>query len=727
MEFNYALTRNRDLQTPISEDEIHTPRILQEGKNCWRIGSANRAAFLIDAQAYFSAVITALERAQKSIFIAGWQIDSRLRLNPDQEGGAPLLLGNFLHRLVERRRKLHIHVLVWDFAMIYALEREIIPLYFYPWRAHRRIHFHLDSFHPLGASHHQKMIVVDDALAFVGGMDLAECRWDTPEHAAFDARRMDSRSRPYRAYHDVQLMVDGEAAALVAEIFKQRWQTATQRRIRTKWRTPPGDVWPTGIASALQHVDVAIARTDPGYDGRAGAREVEALYLDSIRAAERFIYLENQYLTSASVGSALVERLNEEKGPEIIIVTQPETQGWLEEITMGVLRARLLKRLREADRFGRLRVYCPVIPNQDCCMSVHSKVTIVDDRFVRVGSSNLNNRSMGLDTECDLAIEAQGAPAEQAIGNFQDRLLAEHLGIPPEELAERRRSKPSLIRVIDEIRGGPRTLIEVDGVVTEWLDQMIPESAVLDPESPIRPDELIDQFLPEEDRRPAGTAFRRLALMLLLLAALAFTWRSTPLAQFLSPQTITDWVSVLRDSPIAPLYVLAGYVLGAFALVPVSLMIIATATAFDPVPSFLYALGGSLLSAMLTFGIGRIVGRKTVRRLTGRRLIRLRRQISRHGFLSVLTVRILPVAPFTVVNMVAGACQVHARDFFLGTLVGMAPGILAIEVLETQLGHTLRDPTLESFALLSSLSLFFALAAFVTYRRIAKKPLVKAT
>jgi uncharacterized membrane protein YdjX (TVP38/TMEM64 family) len=104
----------------------------------------------------------------------------------------------------------------------------------------------------------------------------------------------------------------------------------------------------------------------------------------------------------------------------------------------------------------------------------------------------------------------------------------------------------------------------------------------------------------------------------------------------------------------------------------------------------------------------------------------LRRQISRHGFLSVLTVRIFPVAPFTVVNMVAGACQIHVRDFFLGTLLGMAPGIFALVVLEAQLDRALRDPTIEGFALLSALSVFFALAGWVAYCRIVKKPRARA-
>ncbi|MGH7845422.1 MAG: VTT domain-containing protein, partial [Candidatus Binatia bacterium] len=369
MDFNYALTRDRKLETTNSEGESPATKICIEGKNCWRLAKAKRAAFLIDAQAYFSTLLQVFERAQKWIFIAGWQIDSRLRLAPDGGAGpSPLDLGDLLHTLVNRRRNLHIYVLVWDFAMIYALEREIIPLYTYPWRAHRRIHFHLDNLHPLGASHHQKIVVIDDAVAFAGGMDLAEGRWDTPEHQAADPRRVDSRNRPYRAYHDVQLMADGEAAVSLGELFRERWRNATRKRIRNP-KKPFDDRWPTRVTPDLSDVPVAIARTAPDCDGGPGIREVEALYLDSIRAAQRSIYLENQYLTSASVGNALAERLGEVKGPEIVIVTQFETQGWLEECTMGVLRARLLKRLREADRFGRLRVFCPVIPNQDYCMS----------------------------------------------------------------------------------------------------------------------------------------------------------------------------------------------------------------------------------------------------------------------------------------------------------------------------------------------------------------------
>ncbi|HVH91172.1 MAG TPA: hypothetical protein VM783_07290, partial [Candidatus Acidoferrum sp.] len=148
--------------------------ICVEGKNCWSISRATRVALLIDGEAYFSALTSTLERAQHFIFIAGWQLDSRFRLNP--RNSASPCFGDFLHDLVRRNRKLRIYVLLWDFAMIYAADREIIPLYSHPWRSHRRIHFRLDSNHPLGASHHQKIVVIDDAVAFSGGLDIAEHR-----------------------------------------------------------------------------------------------------------------------------------------------------------------------------------------------------------------------------------------------------------------------------------------------------------------------------------------------------------------------------------------------------------------------------------------------------------------------------------------------------------------------------------------------------------------------
>ena len=698
---------------------METSPICIAGKNCWRIAPANRAAFLIDGAAYYSALASAFERARRFILISGWQLDSRFRLCPADTGC--LAFGDFLHDLVRRNRKLNIYLLIWDFAMIYAADREILPLYTHPWRTHRRIHFMLDSSHPLGASHHQKIVVVDDAVAFAGGLDIADRRWDTPDHAAQDPRRIDAYNRPYSPSHDVQLVVDGGAAAALGDLVKDHWCRGTGGRLRTP-SGRVGDPWPPEVKPDLTDVSVAISRTETEYDNRPEAREVERLYLDSIQAARNLIYLENQYLSSKTIGDALAARLEEENGPEIVMVLPQETSEWLEQVTMAVLRSRLLRRLRAVDRFKRLHVYYPIVPGDAVQLRVHAKLAIIDDRLVRIGSSNLNNRSMGLDTECDLAIEAHAHSTEQAIANLRHRLLAEHLGVSPEEIAARYSVERSLARAIEHLRGGGRTLHPLEDSTSEWLDSMVPDSALIDPERPLSPDELVEQFLPGPMRRRAAPNLIRLAVFLTCLASLAVIWRSTPLANLLDAEVLEMSTASVANSPLAFLWVVAGYTVGSLILAPITLLIIATAATFEPLMGFVYALCGSCVSAVVTYGLGRWVGRETVYRFTGSVLGRVQRQISRHGFLSMLFARIVPLAPFAVVNMIAGACQIRLRDFLLATALGMSPGIFMVVILADQLGRNLRDPTTGTVTLLMALAIFFALLGGAFYRWYAQRP-----
>jgi len=699
---------------------MNASRICVEGKNCCSISRANRVAFLVDGEDYFSALTFALVHAQRFIFIAGWQLDSRLRLDA-RNSDAPHF-GDFLHGLVRRNRRLRIYVLLWDFAMIYAADREIIPLYTHPWRTHRRIHFRLDNSHPVGASHHQKIVVIDDALAFAGGLDIAEYRWDTPNHLAQDPRRVDSLGRLYPPYHDVQLMVDSDVAAALGHLVRERWRRATGKRLHINGGQP-GDLWPPGIAPDLQHVAVAISRTEPAYDVRHEVREVESLYIDSIHYARRVIYLENQYLSSSAIGDALVSRLQEQDGPEIIMVLPQETSEWLEQVSMAVLRSRLLKRLRAADNFGRLHLYFPILTDPNVQMRVHSKVCFIDDRLLRVGSANLNNRSMGLDTECDLAVEAVEPATEHSIAKLRNRLLAEHLGVSPERVAEEYSAERSLVRAIEKLRGGNRTLGILDGSVSPTLDEMVPAAAVIDPERPLSPDELMQQFIPMGTRRRAIPGLLRLAVIFLFVAALAVIWRATSPHAFIDYDTMGNWIASLTDSQFAAVWIAAVFTVGTLILAPVTLLIIATGATFGPILGFFYALCGSVASAMVHYGLGRIAGKQTVRRIAGSRLGRVQRQISRHGFISLLFARIVPIAPFVIVNLVAGAIQIRVRDFLLATVIGMSPGILGVVVLGNQLQRALQDPGIGNIMLLMGLAIFFGLLGVAFYRWYGSRPL----
>src|SRR5918992_2869622 len=139
--------------------------VLRSGHNVWRIEQADRAAVLIDGAAFFRAVREALRKAQRNVFIVGWDIDSRCRLvgeDCDPQDGLPVTFAEFLSALVRERPELTVHLLLWDYSVVYALERELFPTLALHWSTPRQVQLCLDDHLPVGSSHHQKLIVVDD-------------------------------------------------------------------------------------------------------------------------------------------------------------------------------------------------------------------------------------------------------------------------------------------------------------------------------------------------------------------------------------------------------------------------------------------------------------------------------------------------------------------------------------------------------------------------------------
>lgn len=694
--------------------------ILRPGHNCWRIERADRLAFLVDGAAYFRALRHALTRAEKSILVLSWDIDSRFRLMRDDgfDDGWPAPLGEFFNELVRRKRKLHTHILSWDFAMIFALDREWLPLYQQHWNAQRRLHFHMDDCHPMGGSHHQKVVVIDDKIAFAGGLDLTLGRWDTPEHRPKDPRRIELNHEPGRPYHDIQVAVTGAAARALGDLSRERWYCATGKKLRAP--AVSGDPWPDYLTADLDAVDVAIVRTVPEYGNNAEIREGEQLYLDAIAGAERWIYIENQYFTSATIAEALAVRLREPHGPEIVFVLPLRTDGWLANVTMDVIRLRLLQKLVKADHAGRLRVFYPDMPGlEEQPINVHSKLIIVDDDFVRVGSANLNNRSMLLDTECDLAVEAAGDPRlSEGIAAFRHRLLSEHLGAEVGQVALALREKNSLIGAIESLRTSDRTLKPLD--LPEPANDMWASPEVFDPEYPYDPALVVRRLVPDEERPSLRRRILMWSLLLILILGLAAAWRWTPLSEWVNPQMLAEEFSSLRSGPLAFIVVIAVFVIGGLVMIPVTLLITATIISFGAGYGFFYALAGSLLSALATYGLARLIGRARVRRLAGSRLNRITRQLAQRGILTVFIVRLLPVAPFTVVNLVAGASNVSLRDFVLGTLLGMMPGILAITLLVERIDAVLHTPSTAHILTLLGMALIVGIAIYQLVKWLRK-------
>lgn len=699
--------------------------LLVPGRTCWRLERAERVTLIVDGADYFAAARAALRRARHSILLIGWDLDTRIPLLGDEGDGLPESVGGFLDAVVANRPALNAHVLKWDYAMIFALEREHGPMPALEWLANPRIALRLDGGHPVGACHHQKLLVIDDAVAFCGGLDFTADRWDTRAHRDDEPRRRRTGGRRHGPFHDVMLAVDGAAAAALGELARERWRRATGERLAPPPPPdgdPDGDPWPPHLRPDLCGVGVGIARTDPAWCGRPPVHEVEALFLDAIAAASSCIYLESQYFASGRIASALAGRLAEPDGPEVVVVNPVRTRGWLEHGIMGPARRRLVQGLRSADRFGRFRIYAPLTETGKVIM-VHSKFMTVDDRLLRVGSANLNNRSMGLDSECDLAIEAApaGADAERrTIAACRDGLIAEHLGAPPEMVTALHRRTGSLIRTIEVLRRrSGRTLVPLEAAPISRpilrrigggrIAGFIVDNGLLDPERPVSTEVLLrwlpaHRNLPWQNRLKYGAGFLMLVTVLVLLGAV---WQANRLGDPATVDAVLDAVQGVAGRPWGPLALIGLFLAGGFIGFPVTGLVAATAVVLGPVAGFLTALAGCLASAAALFTIGRLVsrfgGRYGADRLAGSLVDRISRRLAARGVLTVAVLRVLPLAPFTVVNLVAGASHLRFTDYMLGTVIGMAPGIFTVSLLGGQIESVLRDPRPSTLALLVGL------------------------
>ncbi len=459
---------------------VLTP-IIEPGRNCWRIERAARATVVVDAAAYFHFVREAMEAAEKRILLIGWDFDVRTPLEPDGQGGGESL-GQFMLRIAKAKPERDIAILKWSFGALKQWMRPSAAIMLLRWALTKAIRYRFDSAHPAGCSHHQKIVVIDDVFAVCGGIDMSSARWDTCAHLDEEPRRRLPNGNAYPPWHDATMLLDGPAAAALAELGRDRWHRATGKEMVAVGPCP--EHWPEDIPAMFEDVDIAIARTRAEWDESPEVREIEALYLDMIAAAQRFIYFENQYLTSGKIAAAIAARMAEVDPPEITVVMPRTADGWLEQRAMDAARVRLARAIGRVDCHDRFRIYVPVTAG-GTDIYVHAKVAIVDDRLLRVGSSNMNNRSLGLDSECDVVIDA-GLPANAGCGpriaDIRTRLMAEHLGVDGDQVAAAFAETGSLIATIDRLNGTGRHLDLLDLQKPGRLDKFIADNELLDPE-----------------------------------------------------------------------------------------------------------------------------------------------------------------------------------------------------------------------------------------------------
>jgi phosphatidylserine/phosphatidylglycerophosphate/cardiolipin synthase-like enzyme len=459
---------------------------LQPGRNCWRVETAERLSVIIDGQAYFRALREALLKAQRMVMMIGWDFDFEIEMLPgesDGDGlapdGFPNRIGLFLDAIVDRCPGLNIYLLKWSGGALIA-PGGILPALQVKLMSPDQIHLAFDGRHPLGACHHQKIVVIDDSLAFCGGIDMTDGRWDDRDHLDDNPLRCLKNGDDAQPWHDASTVFSGPAAAALSELARARWERAHDAAVEEEF-SPGADLWPDSIDTVFRDIPLAIARTAPPEADKPGIHEIEDLYLDAIKGAKHCIYIESQYFCADSVTRAIARRLARPDCPEIVVINPHAAQGALEDQAMHVTRSRMIRQLQARDPHRRFRILYPVTESGQP-IYVHAKIMIVDDVLLRIGSSNIDRRSMGFDTECDVAITATDDGTRRLIGHIRTTLLAEHLGLSKDRVAGEIERQGGLLGALDTLcRPQGRSLRPLRPRRETWLGGILADTRFFDP------------------------------------------------------------------------------------------------------------------------------------------------------------------------------------------------------------------------------------------------------
>ncbi len=484
-------------------------------------------ALLVDADIYYGAFVRAARRARRSILLSGWQFDTEAQLLRGGESlpGTENTLVGFLNRLCADNPQLEIHILAWDYSLVYAVEREWMQRLKMALKTNERIHFEYWTHPNPGGSHHHKYALIDEEVAFVGGLDICDSRWDTRAHAAHDQRRVDVSGEPYRPFHDLQLALRGAVVADIRGIFAEFWAAVSDQpppQDLPRWSQSPSlaELAPGGLP--VRGSEILLSRTLFRED-QAPVAEVEALLTQAIQGADSFVYAENQYLTSMSVLAAFRDRLSDSSRPRLtIVVVMPDGADTpKEDFVLGnrqrSVRYALVKLAKEHGHQMRFLISSDRSdPEKPVSTFIHAKLLAVDDQLLCVGSANLTNRSMRIDSELNLTVQGEpGSDSGLDISAIVDSLLAEHAGL---EDGSRFRDRAKLIETIDELCTSPSSKLQ--HLTVERCDDEDPMlTLIFDPSGEITTDNFGDALQAEvgcEDglvRKVARKAGQRLGVI----------------------------------------------------------------------------------------------------------------------------------------------------------------------------------------------------------------------
>ncbi|MDQ2587360.1 phospholipase D-like domain-containing protein [Saccharothrix yanglingensis] len=374
------------------------------------VRTGNRVEVLVDGHEVLPAIAEAITSAKRFVHIAGWCTSPDFRLT--REEGSPTLRD----LLASVATRVPVRLLLWAGPPVPMFQptRKRVLAHQAEFTRDSAVSCVIDARERTLHCHHEKIVVVDDEVAFVGGMDLTAIegdRHDTSRHPARDPI----------GWHDLGTRLRGPVVADVADHFRSRWQEIAGEEL-----PEPSVPEPAGTSSA-QLVRTIPERT---YDFAAnGEFSLLDSYLRALRSAERLVYLENQFLWSPEVTEVLIEKLANPPHPDFrVVLVLPRKPSNGADTTRGQLG-----RLLDADDGGR-RLVAGTLTSHDgetsCPVYVHAKLAIVDDRWLSLGSANLNEHSLFNDTEVNVVTDDDAVARDTRL-----RLWSEHLQRPVEDVS----------------------------------------------------------------------------------------------------------------------------------------------------------------------------------------------------------------------------------------------------------------------------------------------------
>lgn len=710
--------------------------LFKENENCWQTSQADHATPLIDGANYYRALHKAICNAKRSIFIVGWDIDSRIRLlrgDEEKNASAPSVISELLKWKAEQNENIKIYLLRWDSSLAFFSQREMWAKEVWDNKTPDNVKTTLDSTIPMGGSQHQKIVVIDDEIAFSGGMDVSTNRWDTREHLIEQPERV-GPDGPHGPLHDVQVLTSGPIVESFAQLVRWRWDRINEQKAipfspvkNTGSEVPPS--WPDNFPPTMVDLPCAVARTIPFMDGVEPAQEVRRMLLDLIAQAQRFIFIENQFTTRQEIAEALNARLKACPELQVIIVSSYEPKGKFESEAYWASRIDFKRILENGVEDNRVKVTYSTLTNEvgeSIQKRVHSKVMSIDDRYLVIGSSNISNRSMSLDTEVDLVFAGDTNQNQQDIIRVRHDLLAEHTGRTIEQVEQIFKSPDPLNNLVTDQAPHGYQLAEVsDDQFTNKAWQPV-FSSLSDPEKPlIAPIQMSNgKVVGVGNPKQKTIVFMLIALLVLVLGGLIFwaghsiPWLTADnLEQFLQDTRGTMWVI----PTICVIYIIAGLV-----FFPVTVLSLAVAAVYGPIWGPVYGMLGALLSSATLFGLGHIMGIKGLRKMGGAKVQAVDDKFKDSGVVGVAVIRLIPIAPFSLVNLVAGISSIGLVQFLAGTFLGMFPPMIAKGLVGDSLGKIFTNPSPETIGYLVAGIAFWALMIYVCQKLARMYQLKKA-